>query len=93
MEKKFQNIYLTEYILLIAQDLWKAHYQILTMIFLKEFIELNVNIDTVIKNVKFYYLNTSDVTVPLNLQTLKMIKWNTDVYVVTKNINSSLTKI
>ena len=29
--------------LLIVQDLWQAHYQILSIIFLKEFIELNVN--------------------------------------------------
>ena len=33
------------------QDLWQAH-QILSIIFLKEFLELNVNLDTVIKNVK-----------------------------------------
>ena len=42
MENKLQNIYLTFYSILIAQDLWQAHYQILSIIFLKEFIELNV---------------------------------------------------
>ena len=45
MMKKLQNIYLTYYNLLIAQDLWQAHYQILSIIFLNEFIELNVNTD------------------------------------------------
>ena len=52
MEKKLQNIYLTYDNLLIAQDLWQVHYQILSIIFLKEFIELNVNLDKMIKNVK-----------------------------------------
>ena len=28
---------------MIAQDLWRAHYQILSIYFLKEFTELNVN--------------------------------------------------
>ena len=44
-EKKLQKIYLTYYTLLIAQDLWQTHYQILSIIFLKDFIELNVNLD------------------------------------------------
>ena len=52
MEKKLQKLYLTEYSLLIAKDLWQAHYQILSIIFLKEFIKLNVNTDTMIKDVK-----------------------------------------
>ena len=43
MEKKLQKIYLTHYNLLIAQDLWQTYYQILPIIFPKEFIELNVN--------------------------------------------------
>ena len=43
MEKKLQKIYLTHYNLLIAQDLWLAYYQILPIIFPKEFIELNAN--------------------------------------------------
>ena len=50
MEKKLQKIYLTYYSLHI--DLWQAHYQILSIIFLKEFIELNANTDKMIKNVK-----------------------------------------
>ena len=32
MEKKLQNIYLTYYNLLIAQDLWQTHYQILSIL-------------------------------------------------------------
>ena len=50
MEKKLQKIHLTYYNLLMEEDLWQAHYQILPIIFLKEFIELNVNIDIMIKN-------------------------------------------
>ena len=45
MERKLQNIYLTYHNLLIAQDLWQTHFQILAIIFLKEFIKLNVNTD------------------------------------------------
>ena len=59
--------------LLIAQDLWQAHYRILSIIFLKEFIELNVNSDTMIKNEKLVKLNISNATVFLNTQMLKMI--------------------
>ena len=73
MEKKLQKIYLTFYSLLIAQDLWQASYQILLIIYLKEFIELIVNRDMMIKNVKLVELNISIVTVFLNIQTLKMI--------------------
>ena len=43
------KIYLTCYGLLIKQDLWQAHYQILSIIFLKEFIEVNLNTDMMIK--------------------------------------------
>ena len=52
MKKKLQKIYLTYYNLLIAQDLWQAHYQILSIIFLKEFVESNENSDMMIKIVK-----------------------------------------
>ena len=37
--EELQKIYLTYYSLLITQDLWEALYQILSIIFLKEFIE------------------------------------------------------
>ena len=66
MEKKLQKIYLTYYILLIVQDLWQAHYQILSRIFLNEFIELNVNLGMVIKKLKLVELNITIVIVFLN---------------------------
>ena len=45
----------------------------LSIIFLKEFIKLNVNMDTMIKNVKLEEVNISIVTTFLNTKTLKMI--------------------
>ena len=48
MGKKLRKLYLTYYNLLIAQDLWQAHYQILSIIFMKEFIS-NANMDAIIK--------------------------------------------
>ena len=65
MEKKLQKVYLTYYNLLIAQDLWQTHYLIFSIIFLKEFIELNVNTDMMIKNVKLAELNISIATILL----------------------------
>ena len=62
MEKKLQKIYLTYYNLLIAQDLWQAHYQVLSIIFLKEFIKLNVNTYMMINNVKLVELNINTET-------------------------------
>ena len=73
MEKKLQRIYPKYYNFMIAQHLWQAHCQILSIIFLKEFIKLNVNIDKMIKNVKLVKLNISIVTVFLNTQILEMI--------------------
>ena len=73
MEKELQKIDLISYNLFIAQDLWQAHYQILSIIFLKEFIELNVHADMMIKNVKLVELNISIWIVFLNTQILKMI--------------------
>ena len=73
MEKKLQKMYLTYYNVLIAQDLRQAHYEILSIIFLKYLIKLNVNTDMVIKNVKPAELNISLATVVLNIQILKMI--------------------
>ena len=63
MERKLQKIYLTYYNLLIAQDLWQGYYQILWIIFLKEFIKLNVNSDMMMKNLKDVELNISIATV------------------------------
>ena len=73
MENKLQKICLTYYSLLTAQDLWHAHYQIMSIIFQKEFIELNVNSDTVIKNARHVVLNISIATVFWNTRILKMI--------------------
>ena len=72
MEKKSQNIYPTYYSLLIVQDLYQVHYQILSIIFVKGFIELNVSSDTMIKNLKHVKLNTSITTVFWNTRILKM---------------------
>ena len=55
-------------------------------------IKLNVNTDTVIKNVKFLELNISISTVFWNTQILNMIFKNIFVYVVTKVINKRLMK-
>ena len=73
MEKKLQKMYRTYYNLLITQDLWQAHYQILSIIFLKKFIELNVDSDMTIKNVKYVELNISIPTDFLNMSVLNMI--------------------
>ena len=64
---------ITIYNLLIALDLWEVHYQILWIIFLKEFIKQNVNMNMMIKNNKLVELNISIATVFLNTWTLKMI--------------------
>ena len=58
MEKKLQKLYLTDYSLLTAQDLWQANYQILSIISQKKFIKLSVQ---------------TIISVALNTQTLKMI--------------------
>ena len=70
MEQKLQKIYLTYCSLLIVQDLWQVYYQIMSIIFLKEFIELNVNLDMMTESVKHVELNISIVTVFLNAQLL-----------------------
>ena len=67
IEQKLQKIY---HNLFIAQDLWQAHYKILPVIFLKEFIKLNVNLDMKIENVKFVELNISITAVFLNTKIL-----------------------
>ena len=90
MEKKLQKVYFTDYNLLIAQDLRQAHYQILSIIFLKELIKLNVNMDIMIKSVRLLKLYINIATAFLNTQTLKMIQSNTNFYVVTKIIDKSL---
>ena len=49
---------------------------------MKEFMKLNGNTITMIKFVKLANLNTSIATAYLNTQTLKMILWKTNVYVI-----------
>ena len=63
---RIKKVYLTYYNLLIVLDLWQAHYQILSIIFLKEFVKFNVNVGTMIKNVRLAELNVSIATVSLN---------------------------
>ena len=46
-----------------SANLWQAHYQISLIIFLKEFIKLNVNTGTMIKNVKLAKLDINIVMV------------------------------
>ena len=52
MENKLQKPFLTNYNLLIAQDLCQAYYQILLIILLNDFIKSNAKMDMIIKNVK-----------------------------------------
>ena len=73
MKNKLQKIFLIYYSLLITQDLWQAHYQVLSITFLKKFIELNVKMDMMIKDVRLVELNISIVAVFLNTQISKMI--------------------
>ena len=73
MEKKLQRMYLTYYNLLIAQDSWPFHYQIMSIIFLKEFIELNSSVNMTIKILKHVKLNVGVATSFLNIQILKVI--------------------
>ena len=70
---KLQKLYTSDYNLLIVQDLWQTRFQILLIIFLQEFIKLNVNTDMMIKNVKLVGLNTKIVSAALNIKTLKMV--------------------
>ena len=74
MEKRLHKVYPTYYNLLIITiyeytyyNLWQAHYEILSIIFLNECIELNVNTDMMKKNVKLVELNKSIATVFSNI--------------------------
>ena len=68
-EKKSQKLYPTDYNLLIAQNSWQAHYQIMFLILLKELTKLNVNMEMTVQNVKPEELNKR----LWNTQALKMI--------------------
>ena len=59
---------------------------------MKESIKLNVNVNTMIKNVKLMELHIKYATVFLNIKTLKMIWYNKNVYVVTKITNKCFMK-
>ena len=75
------------------EDLWHAHYEILSIIFLNELVELDVDSHTIIKNVKHVALNISILTVFVNSQILKVILWNPNFYGLKKKIiSTSLTK-
>ena len=74
MEKKSQKLYPRDHNLLIVQDAWQAHYQILLINLLKIFKKLNVKINKIIKYAKRVELNTKTVTTFLNIQTLKTIE-------------------
>ena len=63
----------TDYNLLIVQNFWEACYQVLLIILLKEFIKLNVNTNTIIKNVKLEELNKNIETALLKIQALTMV--------------------
>ena len=73
MGKHSQKPYLTDYNLLTVQDFWQPHYQIFLIIFLKEFIKLDVNIYMIMKNVEHAELNTEIATAFLNTQFLRMV--------------------
>ena len=73
MEIKSQEPYPTDYNLLKAKDLCQDHYQIPLIIFLKEFIKLNVNTDTMRENIKLVKLYTKVATAFLNRQALNII--------------------
>ena len=56
----------------MVQELWQA-YQILSIIFLKQIIELNINTETMMKNLKLVELDKKYQTVSMNTHLLKMI--------------------
>ena len=66
IDKNGEEITKRNYNLLIAQGLLQVLYQILLIIFVKEFIKLNVNMDMMINNMRFVELNISIVIVFLN---------------------------
>ena len=71
-EKKSQELHPTDYNLLIAQDLWQAHYQILYIILLKGIhkIKCKYRHDNNVKNVES---NAKIASAVLNTKTLKKI--------------------
>ena len=73
MKKKSQKPYLTDYNILIVQDLWQALFQIVLVILLNELINLNVNMSMITKNVNFMELDRNIAAAFINTQILKII--------------------
>ena len=71
MEKKLQKLYLANYNLLIAQDLWQVNDQILFITFLEEFIKFNATMEMKIQTRA--ELNIKIVGAASNTQALKMV--------------------
>ena len=76
VEIKLQKNYLTYNSLWIPQDLLQIHHQVLSIISMKEFIELNVNLDTIIKNVKYVELIISIAVVFFEYENFKDDLWS-----------------
>ena len=64
--KKLSRLQFPDYNLLITQDLWQVHYQILLIILLKEFIKVKVNTDMMINNMKLAELSAKILSAVLN---------------------------
>ena len=69
MENKSEKPCITKFSLLIVQNLWLPHYQILLKILLKELIRLDVNMGMIHAEI-----NTKIVIVILSTKALKMIE-------------------
>ena len=54
---------------MIAQELWQAYNQIFYIIWSKEFIKLNANIDMIMKTFNHVELNTKTANAVLNTKT------------------------
>ena len=57
---------------------------------MEKFMKLNENTNTVIKFVKLADLNANIATAFLNTQTLKMILWKTNIYVIIRIIKKMI---
>ena len=68
MENKLQKPFLTNYDLLMAQDLCRAYYQILLIILLNDFIKSNAKMDMIIKSVKHIEISSKIVNAVQNTQ-------------------------
>ena len=71
--KKSQKPYLTDYKLLVPQDLWQVHYRPILIILLNEFRKINVNTNITKEKCEICGIKYKIATVFLNLQTLVII--------------------